>query len=196
MLWAAILLVVIVGSSVRQSSAAESKTAATAVAKVITLEALQHKVLVSGGSGVLRGSIAEAIGIANDVPYLGLGLWPDQTTDGMSHGARVLLEKSSDSETGKPLVLVFHTGQKSPGNAEQYWFRAALNGELRKASFYHGKLDGQGKSIKGSGSFTDKDVNSSEIKDRFKHEMDLWLQNIYLKKEWRSAEFSEGELKK
>lgn len=39
-------------------------------------------------------------------------------------------------------------------------------------------------------------VNSPEIKKRFQHELDLWLKRSYLKKEWKSAEFVNGALKK
>ncbi len=192
MLQTAVVLALCVGGASRDSLAVETKAAG----KTVTLNDLMQKVISGGETGQLPGPIADSISVPKGVPYRGVGVYMDQATDGLDHAVRVLIEKSSDSAAVKPLVLVFQTGRKWPGNAEFNWFHASLDGRLKNASFTHGKRDEQGKIIKGSGGRVEQDINSPEIKDRFKHELDLWLKKSYLKKEWASAEFIDGVLQK
>ncbi len=184
MFWAAVIFLL--------NFAVEAK----ATAKTVTLDSFIQKVLASGRYGELPERIANSIKIPENAPYRGLRLTADQTSDEMNHNFKVLLEKTSGSNRVKPVGLELDTIYKWPGNHEGYLLHVSLDGKLENASYIHGKTDAQGNSVKGSGRFVDKDINSSEIKDRFKHELDLWLKKTYLKKEWRSAEIVEGELKK
>lgn len=192
MLQTAIILVLCFAGTSRNSLAVETKTAG----KTVTLADLIQKVISGGETGQLPGPIADSISVPKGVPYRGVGVYMDQATDGMDHTVRVLMERLPNSSAVKPLVLVFQTGRKWSRNAEQYWFHASLDGKLENASFTHGKRDEQDKAIKGSGGRVDQDINSPEIKDRFKHELDLWLRKSHLKKEWKSVEFLDGMLHK
>ncbi len=152
--------------------------------------------MASGTPGRVPAPIAGLIGVPEDFPTSNLRLTEEQTTDRTYHLFKVLTEKPSDLADAKPVGLALMTDYRWPGNVESYWFRASLDGKLEKVIFSPGKLDAQGQSINGSGTAIDQDVNSSEVRKRFQHELDLWLKRSYLKNEWKSAEFIEGVLKK
>ena len=112
-----------------------------------------------------------------------------QTSDDMKHLFEVMVESSTDAPKATGLVLM--TSRKHLGISEAYWYRATSDGKLEKAVLVSFKINEEGPATA-----TQEDINSPEIKDRFQHELDLWLKKIYLKKEWRSTEFSGGALKK
>ena len=196
MLWTVVIFLLSFGGPSRRIEAAETKSATKASAKTITLDTLIQNVIAGGRYGELPDRIANSIKIPENTPYRGVRVSADQTTDGMNHNFKVLLEKTPDSGEVKPVGLELDNTRKWPGNSEIYWLHASLDGKLENASYIHGKTDEQGSAVKGSGDFVEKDVNSSEIKDRFKHELDLWLKKTSLKKEWRSADIVEGVLQK
>lgn len=162
-------------------------------AKTVTLKSFVDAALVNGFPAKLPGPVAEYIGIEKEAPYYGLAISTDQATDGMFHSFQVIADSL---EEPKPVILLFGSTYKWPGNKESYSYRVSLSGRLERVVVLHGKMDDQGRSVKGSGTTTEKDINSPEIKERFQHELNLWLKKTYLKKEWRSAEFSQGSLKK
>lgn len=182
---------------VRQASAEKTAIPAQkptkAAPKAMTLSSFIQATLVNGFPARLPGSIAEQVGIAREAPYYGLAVESDQAIDSMYHSFRVMADLSDET---KPVGLLLETAYDWPGNSETYWYRTLLNGKLEKVVVLHGKRDEAGKSIKGAGIITEKDINAPEIKQRFQHELDLWLKKAYLKKEWHSAEFSGGSLKK
>ncbi len=170
--------------------------AADAAAKPLTLESFVDNVVADGGEGSIPQPIAELIGVTAEIRTLDYRISKDQTTDAMTHGFMVMVERDPSSGEAKPVGLVLLSDQVASGSNEGHWFRASLAGKLEKVVAIQGKRDEQGHSIKGSGTSAEKDIKSSEIKKRFQHELDLWLKKSYLKKEWKSAQFFEGVLKK
>ena len=175
------------------AKASKPASKSTVVAKTVTLKSFVDAALAHGFPSKLPGPIADYSGIASEAPYYGLAISSDQATDSMFHSFRVITDSS---EEPKPVLLLLGSTYKWSGNVETYSYRVSLDGKLERVVVNPGKLDEQGQSIKGSGTTTEKDINSPEIKGRFQHELDLWLKKTYLKKEWRSAEFSQGSLKK
>lgn len=164
--------------------------------KSIALDALIQKVMAAGRDGALPRAIAVAVGVPENAPYRGARIAVEQAGDGLDHVIKVLVDKSSDSDVGKPVGLELRTGRYWPGNNEFYNYHASLDGQLENAAYQLVKMDAEEKAIRGSGHFITKDVNSREIKKRFQRELDCWLKKSCLKKEWRSADLSDGELKK
>lgn len=161
----------------------------------LTLENVIQEVVANGRDGVLPDRIAASVKMPENAPYRGARVSEEQATDGMSHNFQVLVSKEPDSDALKPVELAINTMKRWPGNSEAYNFHISLDGKLEDASYIHGKRDEEGRSVKGSGQFVTKDVDSSDIKKRFRHELDFWLKKAYRRKEWRSAEISDGELK-
>jgi hypothetical protein len=183
-------------AATRQTSAAKarkiSSEAATSIS-VVTLKSFVDMTLVDGFLAKLPGPIAEHVGVERETPYYGLAISSDQATDGMFHSFQVITDSSEDP---KPVILLLGSTYKWPGNVESYSYRVSLGGKLERVVVNPGKLDEYGRSIKGSGGTIEKDINAPEIKERFQHELDLWLKRTHLKKEWRSTKFSWGSLKK
>lgn len=167
-----------------------------AVRKSPRLDAIVQDVVANGRDGVLPGPIAATVGITGSAPYRGARIPADQATDGMDHVIKVLVEKTSEDDPGKPVGLELSAGRDSPGMMDTYHYHVSLDGKLENASLITGKTDENGRAIKGSGEAIAKDVESSDVKKRFQHELDVWLKRSYLKKEWRSAAISDGGLKK
>lgn len=170
--------------------------AADAPPKTQALADFVDQVVSDGIEYRFPSPIAALIGVPSEIPSLNYDVKQEQTTDGMSHGFNVLARPDPASGEAKPVGLVFDLEQKVRGGHELYYFRASLTGKLEKVAVINGKDDAQGHAIKGAGSSSERDIRSSEIKKKFQHELDLWLKRAYLKKEWRSAEFSNGVLKK
>lgn len=166
--------------------------AAIAMAKPLPLEDFVQQVLRGGAQGTLPRPIGALIDLPSDAPYLGVIVHDEQTRDGRGSTFRVMM--SSSSGAGSPTGLVLETTWRHASRDEGYWFRASLAGDLEKAVMIDGRRDKDGKAIKGSGKVVPKDVQSADIRARFKQEMDLWLKRGRLKKKWRSAEFSGGVL--
>lgn len=168
--------------------------AALAVAKPLSLESFIQQVLRGGAQGTLPRPIGALIDLSSDAPYFGVIVHDEQTRDGRGSTFRVMM--STASESSNPTGLVLETTWRYASRDEGYWFRASLAGALEKAVMIDGKRDKDGKAIKGSGKAVPKDIQSADIKSRFKQEMDFWLKRGRLKTEWRSAEFSGGVLTK
>lgn len=165
-------------------------------AETTPLENRIQEVIAKGRDGELPSPIAASVNIPGNAPYRGARVAAEQATDSMSHNFKVLVERASDSDAVKPVGLELDTAKRWPGNSEGNIFHASLDGKLEDASCIRGKIDEQGKGVKGSGEFVAKDIHLPDVKKRFQHELDFWLKKAYLKKEWRSAELSDGELKK
>ena len=164
--------------------------------KPIGLEDFIDKVVAEGTQSAVPGAIAGLIGVAADAPVLYLSIDQNQTTDGMIHVFEVVAERNPATGEAKPVGLLLKAQREKSGKLGTAWFSASLVGKLERAVFLSGKLDGQGNGIKGSGVPVEKDIGSAEVKKKFQHELDLWLKRSYLKKEWKSVEFSGGVLTK
>ncbi len=195
-----LLLMLIVSWSTGEASASETLISKNnqikSPPKISKLEVFALKAMSSGMPGRVPGPIAGLIGVREDFPTTNLRVTGEQTTDNIYRLFKVMIEKLSDAAAAKPVGIVLVTDYRWPGNDEGYWFHASLDGKLEKVIAIPGKLDAQGNEIKGSATAIEKDINSPEIKERFQHELDLWLKKSYLKKEWKSAEFVDGVLKK
>lgn len=164
----------------------------------VSLEAFARQTMSVGTPNRVPGPIAELIDVEPDAPVHQLKVTRDQTTDGMNRLLEVIVELSTSTPRRpiKPIGLVLSTYRARGRSTEDYVFRAGLDGTLERASLTLGANDDEGKAIKGSGTVKKQDPNDPGIQDRFQHELDLWLKRRHLKKEWRTAEFSGGILKK
>lgn len=164
--------------------------------KPLALNAFVETALAEGQRNHMAGPIARLVDVAPDTPIHLLRVEPEQTTDKMAHVFRVLVDFNRETKQVTPIGLLLDTHQVWSGRDEDYWMRASLGGALEKVAAIRGKRDEQNRVIKGSGEISEPDIAAPEVKKRFKHELDFWLKKAYLKKEWRSAEFSDGVLKK
>ncbi len=200
MAWIVICLAIGALCPTRQTFAVDTKASPERSQKisgrVLTLDTFIEKVLADGSESRIPSPLAELIGVTKDIPALDEEILENQATDAMYHLFHLMAERASDTGEARPFGLALHSVREWPEKSEGYWFRASLKGKLEKAIIISGKRDEQGQAIKGTGTTAEKDVNSSEIKKRFQHELDLWLKKSYLKKEWKSAEFVAGVLKK
>jgi len=165
--------------------------ATVAKSRATSLRDFVKMTLDRGFPAKLPRAIARVIGVPEDSSYHGIAVFREQTKDDMYHSFRVLAEPSNDKSG-----FFFETGRDSAQTNETFYFLASTTGDLSRAILITGKFDAAGHSIKGSGVVTEREINSPEIQALFQHELDFWLKKTYLKKEWRSAEFSDGKLKK
>lgn len=62
------------------------------------------------------------------------------------------------------------------------YFKTDVNGKLVKAILSEGKLESDGRGVKGSGIKTELDIDSAEVKETFDKEIQFWLKD-WLKKQ-------------
>lgn len=175
---------------------ADSKPKPPSERQAVALNAFVEKVLARGSAGWLPVMISALIGVPEDAPYRGVNVWPDHVTDIMSHGFMVIVVESFDTDAVRPSSLALTTNSGWAVRRETYWFRASLEGRLEKAVRIVARRGEQRQWIAGSEIAAEQDIASSEIRERFQHELELWTRKTYFKKEWRSAEFSQGALTK
>lgn len=116
----------------------------------------------------------------------------EEVTDNWLHSCSVLLEKSSEG-IEIPTKLLFQARLQSGRDSTTYHLKTDLEGRLEKAEVNHGKLDEEGKPIRGSAvnATAFLDIDSPEAKSRLKHELDLWLLGKYLKPKVRKKHLSD-----
>lgn len=79
--------------------------------------------------------------------------------------------------------LTNHATTQEVAGFVQRGYRSAVDGTLEKAARLDGRLDRDGKPIRGSGSVTHLDVGSAEVRDQFRDRvLDFWLKGKYRKK--------------
>lgn len=162
------------------------------------LEALARRMMSDGLPNRVPSPAAEALGLEPDAPVHHAEIGEKQATDGFYHSLSVLVELSTATPRRpiRPIGVVFMTHRVSGRQGDDHLYRARLDGTLERAILIDGEVDEAGRNVKGSGKITQEDIESPEVKRRFRHELDFWLKRRYLRKEWRSAEFSGGVLKK
>ena len=103
----------------------------------------------------------------------------EECADNMDHHAELILDPAAAS--AKPIFMVFYAGREDriQNNKESYLFRLTPQGVLDKAFVSLGKLHEDGTAVRGSGKAESKDINSIEIKERLKHELNFWLKGMY-----------------
>ncbi|MBI4377086.1 MAG: hypothetical protein HY549_11630 [Elusimicrobia bacterium] len=77
--------------------------------------------------------------------------------------------------SSRPLSLLWYTDFESTDSVESYYYRASLSGKIEKILHISGKLDHAGQALKGSGQAVSEDINSAEMKARFRKEVEFWL---------------------
>ena len=87
-----------------------------------------------------------------------------------------------DKDGSKLGNLWFFVRYQWPGNSETHNFLSTVEGELLKASRVRGKRNQDGNVIEGSGSLVDLDIDSAEVKAKFKKELDFWVKGKGRKK--------------
>ena len=155
------------------------------------LERFVREAPVRGNPNRVPGAIGKLIDVAPDTPAYIIVVSTAQSSDQMSHVFHLMIEPS---DTGKqdPIGLVLLAKERGVEIRESHYFRASLDGKLLKVGVVRVRID----DTKTPASTSEAEVTSSDIKNRFQHELDLWLKKSYLKKEWRDAEFSGGVLTK
>lgn len=161
----------------------------------VSFEEFARLVVQVGGLNRVPGLIAQRLDVTPDHPIHWVEVTESQATDGLFHEFKSLVKVAKD-QPPEPVGVLLLTYFSKDGRDESRWYRVSLDGTLEKAFVIRGKVDAQRKGVKGSGTAEFLDVASPDTRKRFQHELDLWLKRAHLKKEWRSAEFSEGALKK
>jgi len=164
----------------------------------VTLEILERRSLSDGLPNRVPGPIAGLLDVPPNIPVHQFKVSKDQSSDGMSHMLKVMVELSTTTPPVpvRPLGLVLFANRVQDGALKGYWYRASLDGTLERAVLIEGKTNQEGVALKGSGGATEQDIKAPAVKAAFQHELDLWLKKSALKKEWRAAEFSDGGLRK
>lgn len=146
---------------------------------------------VRGTPNRVPGAIGKMIDVSPDTPAYIIVVSTAQSSDQMSHVFHLMIELS-DTGAQKPIGLVLLANQTGSEISESHYFRASLDGKLAKVGVVRFRPD----DTANPATTAEADLTSSDIKNRFQHELDLWLKKSYLKKEWRNAEFSGGVLTK
>ena len=109
----------------------------------------------------------------------------ESTTDGMVHNANLLVEISTTAAERGARRLVFFSMEwgSDRRSVEYYTFITSLDGELVKALETHSKRDEKGQGVRGSAIDIPQDLKAKEIRDRYKHELEFWLDGKYRKKQ-------------
>ncbi len=112
----------------------------------------------------------------------------EEVTDGMDHNANLLVEVSSSTTEQGPRRLVLGTAEMASDrkSGEFHLFVTSLDGELIKALATYGKFDEKGEPVQGSGIDVPQDLKDKEIRSKFKHELEFWLDGKYRKKPKKS----------
>ena len=80
------------------------------------------------------------------------------------------------------LYPIINHGLNLGNESKDFYFKSDLTGNLTKAFVGTGKIDSEGKDIRGTGRLDDLDLYSDDVKTRFQHELDFWLKGAYRKK--------------
>lgn len=149
-----------------------------------------------GRAEFYAGPLAEQLDLPDPAPTKNIdaiskwgteaGRTEEEVTDNWFHSCSLLVEKTSTGEL-LPNKLLFQTRLESGRDSETSHFRTSLYGVLEKALVNHGKLDEERKPVPGSAANSSAilDVESSEVKSRLRHELDLWLYGKYFKPKFR-----------
>ncbi|MCX5788228.1 MAG: hypothetical protein NTX64_06950 [Elusimicrobia bacterium] len=144
----------------------------------LKFEDIMQQSISKGEDEPLRAPLARLVGLTErDFQGRTVDVDPTETTDGMRHDFMVVLDTNS-----KALAVDCSTQYDSSGDRDSYHFLLSLNGVLEHALLIKGKLLPDGKPVRGSGVAQERDIKSSEIRRRVKHEMDFWLKGMYRKK--------------
>lgn len=71
----------------------------------------------------------------------------------------------------RPICIVLEVSKRSTQDTEGKFYRLSLNGQLEQVIHAHGKIDENGKAVRGSAVNTTADINSPEVKKAFAAEM-------------------------
>ncbi|MDE2142701.1 MAG: hypothetical protein KGJ84_09850 [Elusimicrobia bacterium] len=90
------------------------------------------------------------------------------------------------SGTRNPTCIVVYQNKAQGHESTGYWFRLNLNGQLERAILSTGKNDESGNPIPGSGTQTEQDIASADVKKAYAAEMSYWTKD-WLKQQQKAA---------
>lgn len=106
-----------------------------------------------------------------------------ETTDGASRLANIVFDLPDSGDEPVPIGLYWSSRLEVARTSESYDYRTTLDGVLKKATRIDGRLDENGKAVRGGGKLTQLDVKSQVVQERFKREvLDFWLRGKGRKK--------------
>lgn len=146
----------------------------------LTAEQFAERLAREGQRTQFLPVIAKLVDLDPDLDNRIVSVEPPQATDGWHRLARVMLRPTGPEGKLEPASLFWSLERKVEGRKETYYYRSTLSGTLEKASRLDGRLDQDGKPIRGSGSVTHLDVTSAEVRDQFRDRvLDFWLKGKY-----------------
>lgn len=147
---------------------------------VLTAEQFARKLASEGQRTQFLPVIAKLVDLDPDVENRILSLEASRTTDGWGRLARVILQPTGPEGAMEPASLFWSLELEADGRKESYNYRSAVDGTLEKAARLDGRLDRDGKPIRGSGSVTHLDVGSAEVREMFRDRvLGFWLKGKY-----------------
>ena len=147
-----------------------------------SLDQLLKKLLKDGEAGAISPGRAKLVGLEPGTTSQALSVGHDEATDEIDHTAELVLDPAAPVPA--PYRFLFRGGREEPEKKENWaqYFRADLKGHLEFSVRSHGRLDEQGKPIRGSGVAEPVDIASPEVRKAFQHELDFWLKGKFRKK--------------
>ena len=142
--------------------------------------------LVADGTDVPVGpNMGKFLGFPNGADSKYEQVEPDDTTDGLQHNVKVVLDRSTEGSE-KPVCLIVIGARLGPETSSNY-FRLTLEGKPALAFRFSGRNDENGRAVRGSGVKTDLDLNDPEVKASLQRELDFWLKGKGRKKAARGG---------
>jgi hypothetical protein len=174
---ATFVIIAVLSSLVNGEGATSTKSKSSSKSqKPSEWQVLESRLRNDGDLNVaIEGAISDALKIADPTPTAGDDT--EKLSDGLKHGASLLLDKVEKETPGKSLGFILMTRRETNRESESYLFKTSLDGTLEHAAIVQGKLDEHGQAIKGSGASSTKplEIDSLEVKKRFAKEVDFWL---------------------
>ena len=137
----------------------------------------------TGKDSAIKSNLAPVIGLEKTMPIRARDI---TINAGETRGCFIVYESIEGSAAAtaarRPLCAYFMKGKDTGPDHESRYFKINLNGTLEKAVLSKGKIDKDGKAIRGTGVKSDQDISSPEVKKTFEAEMKFWLKD-WLKKQ-------------
>ncbi len=162
---------------------AQSHPAAAAKKRQASSQTISQFVgrLKSEGKPVgFTGPLARLMDFPAETESRALEIHAPDSADGRSRLAEVVLAKSAASGGLEPIGLYWSVTYEKNQKSEGYHYHTSVEGTIAKAVLLEGRLDENGKAIRGSGPVTKLDSESKEVPEKFRElVLDFWLKGKY-----------------
>lgn len=149
----------------------------------ITLEQLVQELQAQGEVTQLPAVLAKLTGFPEGSLEKGVEVLASETTDSLGRRVGVVFSNAGSADATSPAGLFWSTALRVDRRSEAYDYNTALDGTLKKAVRVDGQRDENGRPVRGAGKATELDLQSPEVRDRFRSDvLDFWLKGKGRKK--------------